>query len=57
MGTFGLLLSGYKKPEVLGGAGLRYHLCEAPGGLLKEALSLGGLQELKSLGEWGIHFA
>ena len=57
MGTFGLLLSGYKKPEVLGGAGLRYHLCEAPGGLLKEALSLGGLQELKSSGEWGIRFA
>ena len=51
------MLSGYKKPEVLGGAGLRYHLCEAPCGLLKEALSLGGLQELKSLGEWGIHFA
>ena len=57
MGTFELLLSGYKKPEVLGGAGLRYHLCETPCGLLKEAPSLGGLQELKSSGEWGIHFA
>ena len=30
--------SGYKKPEVPGGAGLRHHLWEAPRGLLENVL-------------------